>query len=277
MGWHYIETGNHDLPTIVFLHGFMGSGRDWEAITSSLEDKYHCLAYDLPGHGTTDLMNIGKTLSVESTARAIAEDVKSRGLNKIIPVGYSLGGRIALAMSVLFPESVRALVLESANPGIEDGHECAARAKLDDIKASELRKVGIARFLDKWYEQPLFSSLKRNPNLLAELKRSRTGSDPESLAQALSALSVGRQLSYWSKLEEVDIPVLLLTGRLDEKYREIALRMKSKIPDSRWEVIDGAGHNTHLEKPDRFVGILKDFLETLEEGRGSDSERKRHE
>ena len=67
----------------------------------------------------------------------------------------------------------------------------------------------------------------------------------------------------WDCLPELRIPVLLIHGTLDEKYAGIAVRMADTLPNAGLAAITGAGHNTHLEAPGRFLEALQAFLYNL--------------
>ena len=69
-------------------------------------------------------------------------------------------------------------MLESASPGIEDDKERIDRAALDDLRAEQIERKGVAAFVEQWYNAPLFDSLHHQPEKLALLKQSRLVHDP---------------------------------------------------------------------------------------------------
>jgi 2-succinyl-6-hydroxy-2,4-cyclohexadiene-1-carboxylate synthase len=156
------------------------------------------------------------------------------------------------------------LVLESANPGIEDDKERTDRAALDDLRAEQIERKGLATFVEHWYNAPLFDSLQNKPEKLALLKQSRLGHDPHALAAALRGLSVGRQPSLWNEIARLDLPTLVITGALDNKYCDIANKMAAQLPRCRQIIIGNAGHNTHFEQPQEFLARLREFLHDID-------------
>jgi 2-succinyl-6-hydroxy-2,4-cyclohexadiene-1-carboxylate synthase len=68
------------------------------------------------------------------------------------------------------------------------------------------------------------------------------------------------QESLWDRLGELPMPVLVLAGERDDKYVAIGRRMSQLMPQSTFEVINGAGHALHLEQPDAFAGVLEPWL-----------------
>jgi 2-succinyl-6-hydroxy-2,4-cyclohexadiene-1-carboxylate synthase len=70
----------------------------------------------------------------------------------------------------------------------------------------------------------------------------------------------GAQPSYWDRLDELDVPVLLLAGALDRKFVGIAGQMGVRIAGAELSVIPDAGHAVHLERPREFLDDVRAFL-----------------
>jgi 2-succinyl-6-hydroxy-2,4-cyclohexadiene-1-carboxylate synthase len=181
-------------------------------------------------------------------------------IERIFLVGYSLGGRLALYFNLAYPEKVTRLVLESANPGISDPYERQQRATRDQVLSEQILENGIESFLNEWYDLPLFKSLKRFPELKAELRRKRGQQSPQDMSTVLGALSPGRQPDLWPLLSKIQVPTLLIGGRLDQKYTGIIREMNQVLPNSQMILLDGCGHNVHRECPDPYLKELRDWL-----------------
>ena len=91
--------GPSDGRPVVCLHGFLGRGSDWEALAPRLGDV--CLyALDLPGHG--EAIGAPRTASVfETAAASVMATLDAAGLGRVPLVGYSMGGRLALYLSLI--------------------------------------------------------------------------------------------------------------------------------------------------------------------------------
>jgi 2-succinyl-6-hydroxy-2,4-cyclohexadiene-1-carboxylate synthase len=172
-----------------------------------------------------------------------------------------MGGRLALYFAVTHPGRVASLALESASPGLAGRRERQERRAQDDQRTAEIRSAGLDPFIDRWYQQPLFHSLQKNPEKLAALKAQRKRNNPEMMARLVAELSPGRQPSLWKKLAAIQAPVLLLTGAQDEKYTAMVARMARLIQQSKVIIAPRAGHNVHLEEPAWFERGLRDHLE----------------
>jgi 2-succinyl-6-hydroxy-2,4-cyclohexadiene-1-carboxylate synthase len=157
------------------------------------------------------------------------------------------------------PDLVRALVLVGASPGLADGAERAARVAADQALASAIERDGVAAFLDRWLAQPLFATLPAEAAGRAE----RLANPPEGLAAALRQLGTGAQAPLWDRLDGLGMPVLLIAGALDAKFADLAGRMAAAIgPGARVELVEGAGHAAHLERPAEVAGLVARFLQT---------------
>ncbi len=234
----------------------MGRGTDWQAIAQPFSERYLCLLPDLPGHGDNLAWPFETPLSLSS----VAADLMARTFDKLTLLGYSMGGRVALQTAINYPTRVSRLVVESGNPGIVEASARQARALLDEQRATEIRKLGIETFVERWYDLPLFASLHRQPSLLAQIKTARRQNEARWAAKVISELSPGRQPELWSRLGEIRVPTLLITGDLDSKYLEITNRMAAKIPQAQIAIIPQAGHIPHAEQPQRFIKQIEQFL-----------------
>jgi 2-succinyl-6-hydroxy-2,4-cyclohexadiene-1-carboxylate synthase len=263
-GSSYTASGDPHNPAILFLHGFMGSGANWADLISALDERFYCVAPDLPGHGSS-LGLPPEAYTLEGAARTLLDLLDSLGAGRPTIAGYSMGGRLALYLALRHPEGCSALFLESTSPGIEDAAEREARRRSDERKAAQLEEGDLASFLRDWYRQPLFASLARRQVLLRETIEARMRNDPGELAKSLRGMGTGSQPSLWGELAELEAPALAVAGELDEKYAAISTRVASITPLIRAAVVPGAGHNVRLEAPETYCALLKYFLDARQE------------
>lgn len=213
---------------IVFLHGFLGCAADWLPVVQHLHRT--CIAVDLPGHGATSWTPV---------------DI-SNLLSQALPasfhlVGYSLGGRIAMRLAHLFPKRLASLTLLSAHPGLVSQAERTERLLHDQKWAEKLRTIPFDEFLTAWYDQPIFSSLKNNPEWMQQRRKNQ---NRESLAHALIEWSLGFQPRF--ALPHAKI----LYGTLDQKFVTLFCDWPNAI------AIPNAGHVLHLEAPKQVARHL---------------------
>lgn len=248
--------GNPENPPLIFLHGFMGSSRDWLDIIKHLANDYYCIAVDLPGHGKSDIQP-GITFDV--LVNMLENLLDELQLEAVSAVGYSMGGRIALDWFMKKPQRFKKLLLESATAGIENPDEKSARVQQDMLLAKLINQKSLSNFLNDWYGLELFAGIQSHKNYKTLIER-RLENKPEKLAMALHAFSTGLQDSWWSELSTAAIPCLLICGGQDKKYFEIMSEMKRRNPNFEMVVFENCGHNVHFEDPIRFAEHLVRFL-----------------
>ena len=261
--FHRIESGATDLPPLLFLHGFLGSATDWagpDGVIEHFHDQFHCIAIDLPGHGRTVVDGSDDYYRMENVTEGLCEVVQSLTGDKCDIVAYSMGGRLALYMAAKYPQFFRRIVLESASPGLENETERHGRLDADRILADRIKREPLEAFLNFWYDQPLFATMKRDSDRLQALMKRRMENNRAELSRALRGLSIGAQPSLWEKLGEIDCLSLLIAGREDAKFVTIAEAMIARGMKAQVTVVEDCGHNVHFERPEQFVREVQRFL-----------------
>ncbi len=245
--------GKSGGPRVVLVHGFTQTGSSWARIAGELAAGFEVVTVDLPGHGRSPLPGPGS--DIVQAAGALA-----RAGGRACYVGYSLGGRCCLHVALAHPELVESLVVVGANPGISAADGRRARREADDRLAREIEAGGDAalpEFLDRWLEGPLFAHLGEQE---AD-RQSRLANSAAGLAASLKTAGTGTQAPLWHRLGELAMPVLVVVGELDQKFRPIAARTAEAIgPNARLAVVAGAGHAVCFERPEAFAALLVDFL-----------------
>jgi 2-succinyl-6-hydroxy-2,4-cyclohexadiene-1-carboxylate synthase len=228
-------------PAIVLLHGFTHTGASWRTVVAELGERYRALAPDIRGHGAA-----GERRPIDFVS--CTDDVLALLDSQFTLVGYSMGARLALHVALAAPDRVQQLVLVSATAGIADDVERAARAKEDEQLAAELESgLDIEAFARRWAAQPLLRRLPEPVAAAAHVDRLRN--DPAHLAAALRGIGAGSMAPLWGRLGELPMPVTLIAGERDSKYRKLGERMAAAIPGARLLVVPAAGHAVHLEAP----------------------------
>lgn len=186
------------------------------------------------------------------------------GVERTHLLGYSMGGRVALATAVAHPERIASLILESASPGLAGADERQARIASDNALAELAEREGTETFIARWERMPLFASQERLPEQIRRrLHEQRLANNPKGLANSLRGLGTGVQPSLWDRLEELRMPCLVMAGGLDAKFVAIAERMANAVAGARPAVVAGAGHTVHLEQPAAFERLVTEFLNDI--------------
>lgn len=236
-------------PTVLLLHGFTHTGSSWDPVVAALGESYRAITPDLRGHGTA-------SGAVPVTLAAVLEDLEAQVRpDRVTLVGYSMGGRIALHAALSWPARVERLILIGASPGLADPAEREQR-RLDDARlADEIEGSTIEDFARRWAETPVLAGLASGAAERAHADRLR--STPTGLARALRGLGTGALPSLWKRLDELGMPVSVVVGQRDQKFRGVGGRMAESIPAAELVVVPGAGHAVHLEAPERVAEIVR--------------------
>ena len=219
---------------LVLLHGFTQTGASWDGVVGELAGRYRALAPDL-GAGPWEA-ELDRLEALAPPAFALA--------------GYSMGGRLALALALRSPQRVSRLVLVSASPGLAGDGERAARREADAALADRIEAIGAEAFAREWAAQPLFAGQPAEVAAAAHEDRMRR-SAAEHAAQ-LRGLGTGVMPPLWERLAEFAMPVTLLVGERDAKFRAVAEGMGFPTV-----VVPGAGHAVHLEAPAAVAAHLR--------------------
>jgi 2-succinyl-6-hydroxy-2,4-cyclohexadiene-1-carboxylate synthase len=249
-----------DIP-VLMLHGFLGCKEDWHDIARRLQSGRRLAVFDLPGHGPAEEAAEDGDCSMDSVCHRIEAVLEALEAPKGHLIGYSLGARAALYFAATRPGCVASLVLESGSAGLEDETARAARRSEDEGRAAALTRDGLEAFVAAWEELPLFATQKNLPAAVrADQRARRLRGDAAALARSLRHAGTGTQHWLGEHLHKIVAPVLLVAGALDEKYAAIARELRAALPNARCAIVDGAGHNVHLEKPDEFLSLVDGFL-----------------
>jgi 2-succinyl-6-hydroxy-2,4-cyclohexadiene-1-carboxylate synthase len=235
--------------SVVLLHGFGGTHRAWDGVIAALDSERYSpmLALDLPGHG--EAVDAERPI----TFPGCIAHVLARAPERFTLCGYSLGARVALHVALAAPERVSRLMLISCSPGIEDPVDRAARRDADQRLARELEEGPFEQFIERWRTQPLFADEPKHAGELARADQRRNR--PDALAAVLRGIGAGEMRPLWSRLGELAMPVSVLVGERDEKYRAIARRMVPLFARGTLVTLPG-GHGLPLEDPQ---GVARAF------------------
>lgn len=250
--------------SILGLHGFTGSGRDFEELIRNSRDWAAWYCPDLPGHGQRparpDSPLLEQSLDVVEQAWTQLDPAGLR-----IALGYSLGGRLWLQMLRNRPLPCDALILIGSHPGIIDEVDRQKRREWDAGWIKVLETQGTAAFLGRWKQQPLLQSQEKkiSPPLHKAMREAAVGLDQHTLMRIIRDLSpaVLEPLEDWGALNP--LPVLLVAGETDEKYASLYRDLAKGSAHHQLLLIPGVGHAAHLEAPQDFLQGLKTFIQNL--------------
>ncbi|EEX92740.1 2-succinyl-6-hydroxy-2,4-cyclohexadiene-1-carboxylate synthase [Vibrio orientalis CIP 102891 = ATCC 33934] len=254
---HVTFSDSQSEPIVVYLHGLLGCGKDWQQVRQQLAD-FPSITIDLPGHGLSALHSC---FNFEDCCNQISDTLLThvRPEQPIVLVGYSMGGRVAMsgvANHYFSPLNIQRLVVEGGNFGLQTEQDKKARWDNDHCWAERFRNEPIEQVLADWYLQRVFSSLNHEQRQNLILKRSANLGT--SVADMLEATSLAKQDYLLERLKSSGVTTHYICGEKDNKFSQLA--EQSGLSFSQ---IAQAGHNVHIEQPQAFAEIIKAQLNSL--------------
>ncbi len=264
-----LNSAHNRLHKVIFVHGLLGSHRDWHEVVTYLDElsgsSIECLGVDLPGHNgspiedgltfdtiSEELQHLLNRLDRQLTEQGIWQQAQ------VIIVGYSLGARLlmmALAQDKLNFSWLKKIIIEGGNPGLQKKEQRQLRLQHDQKWADAFRHAQeepVDEALHRWYQQEVFASLSstQRKQLVAERRQHSL----PMVASMLLATSLGKQPYLWASLSHRS-QILLVVGENDQKFKGIYQQL-----DAHLYTIADAGHNAHKEQPSAFALMIKQEL-----------------
>jgi len=259
---HYELCGSESDQPIVLVHGFSVPYFIFEPTFNYLiSTGFRVLRYDLFGRGFSDRPNVNYNINL--FVNQLEELLNALNIKQVNLIGLSMGGAIASAFTVNFPQRVRKLILidpvgvqsmplswmykAAILPGISElilglaGTERMVQEVASDFFDPEDVKM----FQDQYRVQLHYRGFKRA--ILSTLRNKTVNGFPE----------------IYQRLGKLDVPVLLFWGRNDRTLPlEQSQFILSAVPRAEFYVIENCGHIPHYEKPEEVNPIIQQFLKS---------------
>ena len=269
--------GGHGSP-VLFIHGLGSSGYiEWRFNLEAAAGRHRVFAPDLPGFGRSDKPRA--RYGIPYFTRFIERYLESRRLTSVAVVGASLGGRIALELTLQRPRLVRKLALINSlgfgRPKVKVAYGLVTIPRVGEAV------MGIARDALRWAPSSWIRGVAaRYTGSSSDPKRTMDDKYLDNLRELYAAdgyhdayLTTVRSLvspralfsdeyDLTRRLNELKIPVQLIWGADDPLFPLAhASRAHALIARSKLAVIEGAGHTPQAERPEEFNRVLHKFLD----------------
>lgn len=250
---------------VVVLHGFTGDAESMVCVSRQLAADTSVARVDLIGHGRSEAPRELALYTMERCAEQVSALMDALALERPHLVGYSMGGRVALALGALDPARVASALVIGTSAGIDDPLERARRRDADEALAARILREGVPAFVEAWMANPLFASQQRlGADALARARRQRLRNRAHGLALSLRGMGTGAQPPLAEALRKLAPPVCFVVGAEDAKFRALAGKLAPSLRDARVEAIPAAGHAAHLENPAAFGRVMRRFHAAVE-------------
>jgi esterase len=255
---YYEEYGIPGKPVLLFLHGLLGSSRNWRSVAKSLSNEYHIYALDLPEHGNSPH---GEETDLQEMNRRLNDWIRQNVEESYIVCGHSLGGKVAMAHACNESSRLLGLVVVDIAPRDypPEHHLPTLNALLElDLSKIQSRKDGDIALTEKipnWaFRQFLLTNLQENSG------RWEWRSNLGVLRSCIASLSC-------NPLSEQDVyhgPALFLRGGKSGYLRSEHFSLVEKFfPSSTVVTLPEAGHDLHVEDKEGFLVHLNQFLTSI--------------
>jgi pimeloyl-ACP methyl ester carboxylesterase len=254
----YDETGSG--APVLLVHAGVNDRRSWHHVVGDLSPTHRVLAFDQRGFGETTYEP--EAHSGVDDARAVLDDAGVEG--PVALVGCSMGGRLALDLTLAHPDRVNRLVLIGAacrgapDPNPDEYPESYRELGHAIEAAEEAGDLDLVNQLEAWLWLDGPSAREgRVEGPTRELFLDMNG-------RALAAPDTGAEVerpSAWDRLGEITVPTLVLLGDLD--LEDVALTnegLAERIPDASFELLADTAHVPHLEAHPRCLEAIRAFL-----------------
>src|SRR6202022_3163103 len=269
----YREAGLPDAPAVLMLHGFPSSSRMWEPLLPLLADKYHLIAPDYPGFGSSDAPSSSSfTYTFDNLANVMDQLTVKLGITSYVLFMQDYGGPVGFRLALAHPERVRAIIIQNAvshEQGLsplwdarrkywaDPVHELAnLKANFTSLEATRLRHVGSS-------PRPERYNPATGTNEFAFL--SRPGQADIQATLFLDYRTNVASYPLWQKwLREVQPPTLVVWGKYDPSFTVAgATAYGDDVPKAAIHFLD-AGHFALDEATDEIASLVRNFLEHME-------------
>jgi len=240
--------GEVTKPALIFLHGFLGCKEDFHEIAFALQNEYFCVCIDLPGHGESPWQ--------DDPIDAIHTTLMSLPLINPAAVGYSLGGRLLFHLQTLRKEKFSCCFFLASHPGLDSEEKRGERRKNEEGWVHILKTCEINEFLQKWYDQPLFSSLKNNEPLFSQMITKRKEQNMSYLLKMYEMFRLSKQQHFTIFYS----PSFFFYGEHDSAYRNLYLNKNWNVVI---EKISQSGHAMHIENPEECTHRIRTCLQQI--------------
>lgn len=239
---------------VVLLHGFLENKTMWNRYIETLTKNHRVITIDLLGHGETE--SLGYVHVMEDQADVIYAVLIYLKLRKVVLVGHSMGGYVALAFAELYPDHVKGLFLLNST----------ARADSDERKINRDRAIVAVKQNYGAFVSMSIANLfsEDNRELLAKeiekTKKEALKTPLQGIVAALEGMKVRKDREVL--LHFAPYPIQLVLGRKDPvlNYDENIDQIEgtkvqlTTFPD---------GHMSHIENEKELKSFLLDFLKKV--------------
>ena len=253
---HVVEDGKPGAPAVLLIHGTAASAAWWDPVVPALAGACRVIRVDLAGHGRSASPAGG--YDIPAQARRAGAVLDQLGAGRVTVIGHSTGGTVATALAEQRPGKVTALALIDIGPSLDAFTDQGLAgllllAPLPGRLLWALRTEGIIR-------KAMRSAFTRPVDVPGALIDDTLGMTHRAVAgTSRGSDDYLRQRSMPDRLTALGLPVLVIFGADDQRWRSSSAAAYRVVPGARVELLPGVGHTPMLEDPQTTGKLLLDF------------------
>jgi pimeloyl-ACP methyl ester carboxylesterase len=266
---HLLEWSTQGVP-LLLLHGFGNEAHIWDDFAPAVSPHYHTLALDHRGHGDSAWDAQGR-YDHDTLVRDVEAVTAALGIERLVLVAHSLGGRIATLFAGRHPERMAGLVLVDIGPELDPRGTTRIRMEIETNPEPSFGSVDeYARLLSLQYPAAQSKALLRmaqhgvrrleNGRYALKLDPALRGAGRGKGARTSSEEDLAR--AQWEALARIPCPTLVVRGAAsDVLSADVAERMAQEVlRKGSLAVVARAGHSVMTDNPDGFRDAVTAFV-----------------
>ncbi len=261
----YYEVTGKGFP-LVWAHEFAGSYKSWEPQVKFFSRRYQVITYNARGWPPSDVPTEAKAYSPEHVVEDLYQLLRHLGIEQAYVGGLSMGGYATVMFGITHPEMAKALIIAAAGSGATDREDWI---KGQEVRARQFETEGMETVAKQMSREPnRIQLMRKDPKSWQEYYEELAAHSATGSALTMRSYVIARPpvFTLESKLKQIKIPALILTGDEDDLCIEPALFMKRSIPHSGLVVFPQSGHVINVEEAELFNRVVLDFLTAVEAG-----------
>jgi len=240
---------------VLLGHGMWCAGHMFDPMVAELSATHRVITPDLRAHGKSGVPR--SAWSVADVAEDYVRILDVLRVDRVILVGYSMGGMGAVHFALMYPDRLSSLILMSTSASAEPW---IRRRELDALAAT-VTVAGAPHWLALQAAYGVFTPdfRRSSPDLVDQWTDQVEAMSRRALVQALRAVSSRPSLEH--RLGEIGVPTLVLAGQRDwHLSSRHSVVLSEKIPGAELAIIPGVGHGLPIERPGEVVKLIRLFL-----------------
>lgn len=254
---NYVLEGPESAPMMTMGHSIGANLSMWDFQAAVLRRRYRILRYDARGHGDSDAPE--PPYSLEQLVEELRGLLETLGVRRTHFIGASLGGIVAQAFAVKYPDVLESLVLANTTSRMVSSEmpsniEEFWRDRLRTVEAHGIQAV-VQSVLERWFT-PAF--LAQPSETLEPIRKMVLTTKPKGYIGCFQAIA---HLDLTDSVHRIKVPTLLIAGDKDGATPLAVFgKMQKEIAGAELVVLKGASHMSNLEQPEEFTEAVTTFL-----------------